>query len=89
MAEVILALHLQHLPPGTPTAAVYLILGQLPATAVLARNILTLYVSMIRNRASVECQIIERQLAVKDSKLQVMDNNSKHPTPTIQPTDSI
>jgi len=58
--------HLQHLPLGTSTAAVYLILGQLPATAILARNILTLYVSMIRDPASVECQIIRRQLAVKD-----------------------
>ena len=62
--------HLQHLPSGTSTAAVYLILGQLPASAILARNILTLYVNMIRDPASVERLIIQRQLAVKgkDSK---------------------
>ena len=54
--------HLQHLPSGTSTAAVYLILGQLPASAILARNILTLYVNMIRDP---EILIIQRQLAVK------------------------
>ena len=46
--------HLQHLPSGTSTAAVYLILSQLPASAILACNILTLYVNMIRDLASVE-----------------------------------
>ena len=62
--------HLQHLPSGTSTAAVYLILVQLPASAILARNILALYVNMIRDPASVERLIIQRQLAVKgkDSK---------------------
>ena len=57
--------HLQHLPSGTSTAAVYLTLGQLPASAILARNTLTLYVSMLRDPAGLERQIIERQLAVK------------------------
>jgi hypothetical protein len=59
--------HLQNLPAGTSTAGVYLILGQLPATVSLARNILTLYVNLIRDSASIEYQIIRRQLAVKSS----------------------
>lgn len=62
--------HLQHLPAGTATVAIYLILGLLPASITLARNILTLYVNMIRDTASLEHQIVQRQLSVKD-------NNSK------------
>ena len=47
---------------------------KLPASAILASNILTLYVNMIRDPASVERLIIQRQLAVKgkDSKSWIM-----------------
>ena len=33
--------HLQNLPDGTATCAVYLITGMLPASAIWARNVLT------------------------------------------------
>jgi hypothetical protein len=51
---------------GTATSSVYLILGQLPTTAVLARNILPLCINLIRDSSTIEHQTIQRQLAVKD-----------------------
>ena len=59
--------YLQHQPPGTSTVAMYIILGQLPPSVTLARNILTLYVNLVRNPDSIECQIIRRQLAMKNN----------------------
>jgi hypothetical protein len=58
---------LLHVPQGTSTSGLYLVLGQLPIRELLARNKLTLFINMIRNSGSVEEQIIRRQLAVKDS----------------------
>ena len=59
--------YLQHLPPGTSTVAIYIILGQLPPSVTLARNILTLYVNLVRDPDSIECRIIRRQLAMKNN----------------------
>ena len=59
--------YLQHLPPGTSTVVIYIILGQLPPSVTLARNIFTLYVNLVRDPDSIECQIIRRQLAMKNN----------------------
>jgi hypothetical protein len=62
--------HLHNLPPGTANAGVFLIFGLLPATVILARNVLTTFVNLLRDSDFIESQIIRRQLAVKnmDSK---------------------
>ena len=51
----------------TSTVTMYIILGQLPPPVTLARNILTLYVNLVRDPDSIECQIIRRQLAMKNN----------------------
>jgi hypothetical protein len=57
--------HLHNLPPGTANAGVFLILGLLPATVILARNVLTTCVNLLRDGDSIEFPIIRGQLAVK------------------------
>ena len=54
-----------HLPPGTASSGLYIVLGQLPICDILARNILTLFVNIVRYPGTAEYQIIQRQLAVK------------------------
>ena len=48
----------------------YIILGQLPPSVTLACNILTLYVNLVRDPDSMECQIIRRHVQL------AMNNNS-------------
>jgi hypothetical protein len=57
---------LLHLPQGTATSGLYLILGQLPVSDVLSRNILTLFINIARNPGTVEHNMINRQLALKN-----------------------
>jgi hypothetical protein len=57
---------IQHLPPGTPNAAVLLLVGTLPIEAVIDQKVLSLYTNMCRLEDSRERCILQRQLAVKD-----------------------
>lgn len=59
--------HIQGLPRSTAGTAIYLLLGELPMRALLHRNILNLFVTILHKKGSAECDIIMRQLAMKDS----------------------
>jgi hypothetical protein len=58
---------IQHLPEKTADAAVYLLLGALPVRARIELNQLTLFMMAI-DGSSLERDIAERQLAMKDLK---------------------
>jgi hypothetical protein len=57
---------LQHLPQKTSTAAVYLLIGAMPAEGVYHRRLLCFICNIIREEDSTEAKIIRRQAAVKD-----------------------
>ena len=59
----------QHLPKSTANAACYLLLGCLPIEAEIHINTLLLFGRIMIRHDSVEYNIIERQLAIKDSNL--------------------
>ncbi len=69
--------YLQHLPPGTATVSLYLILGILPPSVILERNTLTLFANLIRDKSTLEWQIIRRQLAVKSKDSNTWINTIK------------
>ena len=58
---------MQHLPDSAANPAVLLLLGELPVQAAVDRQTLFFFVSILRQPQSKECQIMHRQLAVKDS----------------------
>jgi hypothetical protein len=62
---------MQHLPTKTPTAAVYLLLGAMPAEGVYERKLLTFICNLIRTDTTIEASLIHRQAAMKD-----LDSNS-------------
>ena len=57
---------IQHLPENTANPAIYLLLGCIPVEGQIHIRMLTFFVSIIRRPGSTECDIIKRQLAVKD-----------------------
>ena len=57
---------IQHLPESSANAACYLLLGVLPIQAQIDVKILTLFGSILRREGSLEREVAERQLAVKD-----------------------
>jgi hypothetical protein len=57
---------LQHLPSSTANSAVYILLGVPPIEAIVHMHVLGLFCSAIRRKSSLECEVLERQLSVKD-----------------------
>lgn len=57
---------LQHLPQSTATCAIYLLVGAIPLEGLLDTRRLTFFGSVARRKGSVEYDVVERQLAVKD-----------------------
>ena len=57
---------IQHLPQNTATPAVYLLLGSLPIEGHLDLSVLSLFNRAVSIPGSLERDIIERQLAMKD-----------------------
>lgn len=55
-----------HLPSSTASVALYLISGVLPIQALVERNVLTFFRSMVIDRTTKEYEIVTRQLAMKD-----------------------
>ena len=59
--------HIQHLPTSTANSACYLLLGALPIEALIHIKTLIFFGSLMKREDSLEYEIIERQLAVKDA----------------------
>ena len=59
---------LQSLPDKTPNVMTLGLLGILPMEVVIDKNALNLFMNIISNKDSIEYQIAERQLAMKDSE---------------------
>ena len=59
---------IQSLPDKTPNVVTLGLLGILPVEAVIDKNALNLFMNVISNKNSIEYQITERQLAIKDSQ---------------------
>jgi hypothetical protein len=57
---------IQHLPTKTPSAAVYLLLGALPAEGEYHRRLLGFICNILRLKDSTEAKLIRRQAAIKD-----------------------
>ena len=57
---------IQHLPESTANAAVYLLVGALPVEALIHIKTLTLFGQIMRRQDSIEYEIVERQLAIKE-----------------------
>ena len=58
---------IQHLPDRTADEAVFLLLGQLPIVGVISKRRLTMFGAIARG-CSIEKEVAQRQLAVKDHK---------------------
>ena len=58
---------IQGLPDKAPNVVVLALLGILPVRATIHKNSLNLFMNMTRDKSSIEYQIAERQLAMKDS----------------------
>ena len=58
---------IQGLPDNTSNTACLALLGVLPIEALLHKNLLNMFVNMIRNENSVEYEIAKRQLVMKDT----------------------
>ena len=58
---------IQGLPDSTAIPAVYLLLGILPLRAQVHKKILTLYCSIMRKPTTTECEVLCRQLAMKNT----------------------
>ena len=59
---------IQSLPDKTPNVVTLGLLGILPVEAVIDKNALNLFMNVISDKNSIEYQIAERQLAMKDSQ---------------------
>ena len=59
---------IQGLPDKTPNSVVLALLGIPPVKVAIHKNSLNLFMNIIKNKSSVEYQIAERQLAMKDIK---------------------
>ena len=59
---------IQSLPDKTPNVVTLGLLGILPVEAVINKNALNLFMNVISDKNSIEYQIAERQLAIKDSQ---------------------
>ena len=59
--------YIQHLPPGTASAAVILLLGVRPIQCIIERNILTFFANLCRLDNSKEKKILLRQACVSNS----------------------
>ena len=57
---------IQGLPDNASNSACLVLLGVLPTGAVLHKNLLTLFVSMIRDKTSIEYEIAQRQLVMRE-----------------------
>ena len=57
---------IQGLPDKTPNSVVLALLGIPPVEVAIHKNSLNLFMNIIKNKLSVEYQIAERQLAMKD-----------------------
>lgn len=57
---------IQGLPDKTSNSACLALLGILPVECILHKNLLNLFINMVRNENSVEYEIIQRQLAIKE-----------------------
>ena len=60
--------HIQSLPDKTPNVVTLGLLGILPVEAAIDKNALNLFMNVISDKNSIEYQIAERQLAMKDSR---------------------
>ena len=55
---------IQGLPKNTANTAIYILLGAETSEIKLDKNVLTFLMNAIRNRNSIEYQIIDRQIAM-------------------------
>ena len=58
---------IQGLPDNTSNTACLALLGILPVEALLHKNLLNMFVNMIRNENSIEYEIAQRQLVMRES----------------------
>jgi hypothetical protein len=58
----------QHLPESTASPAIYLLIGATPLEAQIHLKVLTSVASMARRPDSLEAELLQRQIAMKDSK---------------------
>ena len=58
---------IQGLPDSTAVPAIYLLLGVMPIRAVIHQKILNLFMSILHRKESPECDIVIRQLTMKDT----------------------
>ena len=58
---------IQHLSQRTANCAIYILLGALPLQAIIDKNSLKFFVSILRQPHSTENQLIRRQLLMKDN----------------------
>ena len=59
---------IQSLPDKTPNVVTLGLVGILPVEAVIDKNALNLFMNVISDKNSIEYQIAEKQLAMKDSQ---------------------
>ena len=57
----------QHLPPTTANPAVYMLVGALPIEAHIHQKTLCMFGSIMRREDSLEYQLMERQLGIKEN----------------------
>ena len=57
---------IQHLPPTTANPAVYMLVGALPVEALIHQKVLCMFGAITRRDESLEYEIMERQLGMKD-----------------------
>ena len=57
---------IQGLPDNTSNSACLALLGILPIETILHKNLLSMYVNMIRNGDTIEYEIAQRQLVMKE-----------------------
>ena len=57
---------IQGLPDNTSNSACLALLGILPIETILHKNLLSMYLNMIRNGDSIEYEIAQRQLVMKE-----------------------
>ena len=79
---------IQHLPEKTSKAAIYLLLGAIPAEGIYDRRLLTFIVNLVRSEGTIEAALIRRQSAMKDLKsnslvMQAKISLAKYQLPTI------
>ena len=57
---------IQHLPESTATPACYILIGAVPMEALIHIKVLNMFGAITRRQDSIEFQVCERQLAIKD-----------------------